>query len=382
MNVLLVSGEFPDMLGGVGDYTAHLAQALVEHGCRVSVVTTADPRVRGEPGVEVRACVRSWGLLGLSDFLRACRELAPDCVAVQYVPHMYEPHGLPVVLPAYATLLRATVDAPLVFVCHEPFIFLERGRYAVAAAFQKWLLRYLAAISRFLVVTSESRARATSAACHVRQEKIRVIRVGSSMPLATRPERPRNAAERFRIVMFGSLDYWRRRPDVVSQALERIARRHSEVSFELQLIGSLPDNTASFLQALEKTPYSLRVRGRLAPHEVAQELAASDAAVLFDTHQLGGVSSRSAACSALLAAGIPIICNRGADTDPIFEGERNVLFSETSVEDLERQLERLLADPALRQQLSHGARELYAREFSWATIAKAFDELFREALER
>lgn len=41
MHVALLSGEYPPQVGGVGDYTDQLAQALATQGVRVSVITGA-----------------------------------------------------------------------------------------------------------------------------------------------------------------------------------------------------------------------------------------------------------------------------------------------------------------------------------------------------
>ena len=42
MRILFVTGEYPAMQGGVGDYTRQLSQALGELGADVHVLTHAD----------------------------------------------------------------------------------------------------------------------------------------------------------------------------------------------------------------------------------------------------------------------------------------------------------------------------------------------------
>ena len=42
MKICLVTGEFPPMQGGVGDYTRELGIALRDLGCQVHVVSSTD----------------------------------------------------------------------------------------------------------------------------------------------------------------------------------------------------------------------------------------------------------------------------------------------------------------------------------------------------
>ena len=94
MRIVLISGEYPPSVGGVADYTCHLAHALAGLGHRVAVLTSADEAfdtcaVEIGSHVEVRPDVREWGVLGLASTSRSVRSLAPDVVNFQYVPHMY-----------------------------------------------------------------------------------------------------------------------------------------------------------------------------------------------------------------------------------------------------------------------------------------------------
>jgi len=49
MHVLFVTGEYPPMRGGVGAYTAALAQALTEIGVQVSVLTATQAQATVQP---------------------------------------------------------------------------------------------------------------------------------------------------------------------------------------------------------------------------------------------------------------------------------------------------------------------------------------------
>ena len=81
MKIMLISGEYPPRIGGVADYTCHLAQALARLGHHVSVLTTANGRSDGwameaDGDVEVYRDVRDWRCL-VNAYLQQCNTRRP-----------------------------------------------------------------------------------------------------------------------------------------------------------------------------------------------------------------------------------------------------------------------------------------------------------------
>jgi glycosyltransferase involved in cell wall biosynthesis len=95
MRILFITGEYPAMQGGVGDYTRRLSQALGELGADVHVLTHADaggdhlraPSAAYEPTVHAAMTSTGWALWGYA--LQAIRELQPDIVHIQYQSAAY-----------------------------------------------------------------------------------------------------------------------------------------------------------------------------------------------------------------------------------------------------------------------------------------------------
>ncbi len=95
MRILFVTGEYPAMQGGVGDYTRRLGQALGQLGADVHVLTHADaggdhlraPSAAYEPTVHAVMTSTGWALWGYT--LHAIRELQPDIVHIQYQSAAY-----------------------------------------------------------------------------------------------------------------------------------------------------------------------------------------------------------------------------------------------------------------------------------------------------
>ena len=99
MRILFITGEYPAMQGGVGDYTRRLSQALGALGADVHVLTACG-RGRRSParaGRGLRADRLSGaGAHGLAtvgrDARTSCRQLRPDVVHIQYQSAAYGLH--------------------------------------------------------------------------------------------------------------------------------------------------------------------------------------------------------------------------------------------------------------------------------------------------
>ena len=111
LRVLLISGSFPPLRCGVGDYTASLARSLaVMAGNKVAVLTSdssseADP----EPLLDVFRIMRSWTLAETHRVAGVIRRWSPDVVHVQYPTTGYRNRFLPWVVPLVAFSMGKTV---------------------------------------------------------------------------------------------------------------------------------------------------------------------------------------------------------------------------------------------------------------------------------
>lgn len=119
MKVLLVTGSYPPMKCGVGDYTAQLAGALAEiAGVEVEVLTTGERReIERVEGVTIRRFMIDWSLLRWRQLIAMVREVDPDCIHVQYPTQGYASGGLQAFIPIIARVL----GVPVVQTWHEGF---------------------------------------------------------------------------------------------------------------------------------------------------------------------------------------------------------------------------------------------------------------------
>jgi len=111
MRVLLVTGSFPPMRCGVGDYSCNLAKAL-----------TADPKVNvgvltstlvgdsaKNDGIEIFPCIKAWNFAEALKVIKIIRRWSPDIVHIQYPTQGYGTGKLPWVLPTISFLMGKRV---------------------------------------------------------------------------------------------------------------------------------------------------------------------------------------------------------------------------------------------------------------------------------
>lgn len=114
MRVLLVSGSYPPMPCGVGDYTAQLAKALARRGDATAAVLTgiAAEGTAGED-IELFPVMRAWSIGEAPSIVGRIRRWRPDVVHIQYPTHYYR--EIQWVLP----MLARIANGPVVQTWHE-----------------------------------------------------------------------------------------------------------------------------------------------------------------------------------------------------------------------------------------------------------------------
>jgi len=108
IKVLLVTGSYPPMPCGVGDYTAGLARALRDSGKARVAVLIGGRDGEEEAGIEMIR-IRGWGLRNALGALRAMAKWKPDLVHLQFPTQGYRSHWLPWILPLLLRLARIRV---------------------------------------------------------------------------------------------------------------------------------------------------------------------------------------------------------------------------------------------------------------------------------
>jgi glycosyltransferase involved in cell wall biosynthesis len=193
--VCLVSGEFPPDAGGVGDYTARLAQALAARAVPVGILTSHRPGrpsrrllapTGGTVAIPVWAGVRGWGPDAWPTVVGALRRLGPQPILhIQYQAGAFGLGGGIHLLPVWvrARLPRARVITTF----HDvlvPYLFPKAGPLRTGAN------RLLARASHAAIFTDPA-DRATMGVAG------QVIPIGSNVDCAPPPDFDRARARRW-----------------------------------------------------------------------------------------------------------------------------------------------------------------------------------------
>jgi len=111
MKVLLITGSYPPMKCGVGDYSYHLAKALAaDPKVSVSILTSVFDGVPDKiSGVEIFPVIRRWDIAEAPRVMKIIRRWSPDIVHIQYPSLGYYNGLLPRILPMISFLMGKTV---------------------------------------------------------------------------------------------------------------------------------------------------------------------------------------------------------------------------------------------------------------------------------
>ena len=383
MNILFVSGEFPPMQGGVGDYTREIALALRALGCQVSVVTST--RARPVAGLTVHPVIETWNWRSWKAVLDVVRLQQPDVVHIQYQAAAYALHPAINFLPRRLRRLGAGRPASAV-TFHDlkvPYLFPKAGRL------RRWVVHELARRSDAAICTNKQdfedlRAQLDSPPT--------LIPIGSNIDPKL-PEGYERQAWRAQwgvgpddllLSFFGFIND-RKGVDVLLHVLSRLPLETPEMGKpSLLFIGgqtgaSDPTNITYLgrIQALiEELGLVERVHwtGYVSAEEVTAAFAAGDLCVL---PYRDGVSFLHGTFHAALAHGVPILTTEPRVALPeLAHGENVFLVPPQDAEALAGAIQRLAIDPALCRLLGRGALAL-AGEFRWDRIAEQTMDVYR-----
>ena len=385
MKVLFVSGEFPPMQGGVGDYTREIGLALRDLGNEVHVATST--QAAPVNGLSVHPVVERWSWGCWSILLDLVRQHRPDVVHVQYQAAAYAMHPAINFWPRRLRLLGA--DRPgSVVTFHDlkvPYLFPKAGRV------RWWVILALARWSDAVIVTNAEDLE--TLAPYPLSPAPYLIPIGSNIEPAPTAGYDRNAwrarwgvgPEDILLSYFGFLNE-SKGGEALIQALDGVVKKGYRA--RLLMVGgkwgsSDPTNVAyaQWVEALiNELGLSERVMwtGYTPQEEVSANLLASDICVL---PYRDGASFRRGSFMAALVHGLPIVTTapnvqHSSSLPSLRDGENVLLVPPDDAAALAKAIVRLADSPELRQRLGQGAKEM-SKAFGWDSIAEKTLEVYR-----
>ncbi len=383
LRILLISGEYPPMEGGVADFTRILGERLAQQGAQVAVLTSRRAAGAQQGPVAVYPRIRRWHVpalrTALSELMLSFR---PQVVNIQYQTAAY---GM---RPAINLLPRMWPWLPTVVTFHDlrtPYLFPKAGRL------RDWVNHELARHARAAIVTNaEDLAELTTWPGVARRA---LIPIGSNVTASLPPgysrwtfRRSLNLADRtFLLCYFGFLNSSKGGEELIA-ALDALVQRGLDVSL-LMIGSSVGASDRTNLAYLDGVRAQIALRGlerrvlwtgHLSEEGVAAAFGAADLCVL---PYRDGISFRRGSLMGALSHGMPIVSTLPRVALPeLRPGENIWLTPPSDPAALAEAIAHLAAQPSLCAQLRAGAVAL-ARQFDWDLIAAQTLALLREVAQ-
>ncbi len=380
----IVTGEYPPMQGGVGDFSRELAAALAARGHEVHIITRTAAQAQSEP-FPVHPAVDHWGWECLAQIVDLTRYLKLDVLDIQYQAAAYD------LRPAIHFLTwrlrpglswfapRGLSDLVLAVTFHDlkvPYLFPKAGRL------RDWVVTNLARRADVAIVTN----RADELELKRRQvEPVARIPIGSNITPFFADGYDRDVwRERlglcpndFLLGYFGFLNE-KKGGETLVRALARLDER-VHLLFIGGMIGSSDPTNRAYLERVERliAQFGLQERVHRTGYVPAQEVSAAFAAVdLCVLPYSEGVSFHHGTLMAALAHGRPVVTTTPRVSLPELRPGHNIsLVQPENPVALAEAIASLVAAPETLARLAEGAVELSAR-FSWDHIAARTAQLF------
>lgn len=363
MKIGLVSGEFPPMPGGVGDFTRILAENMLQQGYHVYVLSRAGSANEHMPV----STVTSWGGGCLLEIRRWARRCELDLVNLQFQTAAFN-------LSPFIHFLPDIIGMPVATTFHDlryPYLFPKAG------PLRDWIVMRLARTSRGVIATNredEQRLQSVS--------RCQMIPIGSSIK-----RRAISAAERTRVrrllgaddcLLLGHFGFVRaiKGVDYLIEALARLRNcgRNVRLAFIGERSNTVDDGADSrYLLELDERirrhglEDAIHWTGYLPDDEVSAVLGAVDLMVL---PYVDGASFRRSSLIAALHLGCAIMTTEPACAEPAFKhGDNLWLAPPRSSEAIANAVSRLLSEPQRLETLRAGAEQL-SKEFDWQQITR------------
>ncbi len=362
----ILTGEYPPVRGGVGDYTALVAAKLTEMGEPAHVWTAGHPQSGPLDVTTVHRVAGRFGPRGLFRLDRQWNALPPHRrVLVQWTPHSFGFRSLNMFFPLWL-LKRALMNRDRIEVMvHEPFVAFQKGnlrRNLAATVHRVMIAILLRAASRVWVSIPEWES-ALRPWCFGRTARFTWLPVASNIdtrPDAATVQHFRASLTRRGTPVIGSFGTYR--PDI-SNLLAPAIRRILETSEAVILLAGA--HSEEFHAQLAALYPALRDRcvftGELPARALAAFLSACD--MLLQPYP-DGISTRRGTAMAALALGLPVVTNLGALSEAFWPQSGAVaLAASPDPDDLASAARELFADPHRRFRIAARGRELYSRHF-------------------
>jgi glycosyltransferase involved in cell wall biosynthesis len=371
MKIALITGSYPDMLCGVGDYSARLAEALINSDKDLHIdlfVNTAGcTNIPKNPRITFNS-VNRWGLVSLPHLIKSVRSSQPDIIHIQYPAKGYGFGLAPNFLPLFTRFSRQGL--PCVVTLHE---------FSIAHSLRKMSSIFFITCADKVIVCDVREQRSLNG--FLKKNTV-LIPLGANIPVLSLPK-PQYHAEtssELTLCYFGFLG----KTKAVSLLLDVLATlRRENFPARLLLIGGINLEDQNYLKSLARINSMedyVSFTGYCTEKEVSKYLAGSDIALL---PYKDGISLRRATFITAMQHGLPIVTTIAGDylPDGLINNENVIFVDINDTEGFISAARALALDASLRSELGTNAI-LWGNAFNWKNVAFNHLLLYKEILKR
>lgn len=381
MHVLFVTGEYPPMQGGVGAYTAALAQALGALGLQVSVLTShqAQTPVPQAAQITVYPLLQRWDGRIWRQVPRLAHEVGATWMHVQYQTAAFAMHPAINFAPEIWRRRQPHRQAlPVAWTYHDlrvPYLFPKAG-----ARLRRWVTLRPATTSQLVIATNEEDYQQLVA--QALPATLVKIPIGSNIQVYELAPQERSAWRSQRGVQepslllgyFGFLNRSKGGLTLVRTLHELINQGYDAHLLMIgERIGASDPTNYAYLQEVESLIHTLQMdarvqwTGHLADREVSHALQSID--ILLMPYS-DGASLRRGTLMAGLAHGCATVTTTPQSPLPeLMDGRDLIYVPPEDAKAAAHTIGRLLDDPTARQRLGQNARR-QCEQFTWSAIAQ------------
>lgn len=364
MKILFITNTLPPVVDGVGDYTLNLAREFARHGHQAGILCKRDDRVRHDyADIAVYPIVEKWNRTSAKHVSNLIKEKKIDVVSLQYVPHGFEPHGLPFGLVGFVKEVKKTGVSVFTF-CHEVY-WRYRGlnlKYLVESLLMASISKRILAKSDYVATSISYYAKMILS---LSGKKAMAIPIASNIPVKYDKNeiselRRKIAPNNELIVAF----IGKRDMSVVSVALEKLI--YEGIKIKILLIGKTND----VVNIGEKYCYRT---GLLDIDELSKYVAVADCMIMPEGQM--GCSFKSGSLAAALSFGLPVVTSQGIMTDKVLQDGKNIFFVRySSVDDYNKVILSMANQESLRKGVSKNAKML-GYKMPWVSTYQKYMEI-------
>ena len=273
MRVLLITGSFPPMKCGVGDYSYHLSKALAsDPQIQVGILTSAIRGIKNNINrIEVFPIIKQWAPPEALQIMKIIRRWSPDIVHIQYPTQGYG-HGL---LPWLIPLISFMTGKKVVQTWHEGY-----GRRNAPELFLKSIIPSGLVLAR----TQYKETLHPMLRWALWKKKVAFIPIASNIPVISITDQEKNALKgnylkgQKRLIIFFGFIY----PNKGIELLFEIADPSSD---QIVIAGEIGTDSSYYQSILNKSAIKTwadkaTVIGFIPATDISALLAVADAVVL------------------------------------------------------------------------------------------------------